>query len=210
MTQIDVASLDGADAYRLMTDVVVPRPIAWVTTVDEAGTVNLAPFSFFQGVCGSPPTIIVSVGRHKDRLYKDTGVNAVATGELVVNIVSDDLAEAMNVTCGEHPAGVDEMAIAGLTPVSSAHVRPPRVAEARVALECKLVQTVPVGRPPRDYLILIAEIVAFQIHDDLYRDGRVDPVALAPLGRLGGNRYRRGGEVFEMERPVISRTGETP
>ncbi len=210
MTQIDVASLDGADAYRLMTDVVVPRPIAWVTTVDEAGTVNLAPFSFFQGVCGSPPTIIVSVGRHRDGLHKDTGVNAMATGELVVNIVSDDLAEAMNVTCGEHPVGVDEMAIAGLLAAPSAHVRPPRVAEAGVALECKLVQTVPVGRPPRDYLILIAEIIAFQIRDDLYRDGRVDPVALAPLARLGGNRYRRGGEVFEMERPVISRTGEAP
>ena len=211
MQRFDVASLDGADAYRMMIEAIVPRPIAWVTTVDAAGTVNLAPYSFFQGVCGAPPTVVVSVGRHReDRLRKDTALNAIATGELVVNIVSDDLAEQMNVTCGEHAAGIDELALAGLTAVPSTHVAPPRVGEARIALECRLVQTVPVGVEPRDYLILIAEIVAFQVAAEVLRDGRIDPVALAPLARLGGDGYLRRGEVFRMTRPVVSRTEESP
>jgi flavin reductase (DIM6/NTAB) family NADH-FMN oxidoreductase RutF len=142
---LDASELPGRRAYRLLVDCVVPRPIAWVSTVDLAGTANLAPFSFFGAVGVEPPSVIVSIGRHRDGAIKDTGVNLRATGECVVNVVTDALAEAMNATAGAYPFGVDEMARAGLTPAPRRHVAPPRVAESPVALECRLTQELPIG-----------------------------------------------------------------
>jgi len=155
---IEPSDLPGRQAYRLLVDCVVPRPIAWVTTMDEQGRVNLAPFSFFQAVGADPPSIIVSIGRHRDGEFKDTGVNALATGELVVNVVTDELAEAIGRDGSEN-----------------------------------------------QYLVLVCEVVAFHVRDDIYDDGRIDPRLLHPLGRLGGNAYSHPGEVFEMERPPSTR-----
>ena len=204
---IEPSDLPGRQAYRLLVDCVVPRPIAWVTTMDEQGRVNLAPFSFFQAVGADPPSIIVSIGRHRDGEFKDTGVNALATGELVVNVVTDELAEAMNTTAGEHAFGVDEMKLAGLTTSPSRVVAPPRVAESPVSLECRVSQRVPIGRDggENQYLVLVCEVVAFHVRDDMYDDGRIDPRLLHPLGRLGGNAYSHPGEIFEMERPPSTR-----
>lgn len=204
---IEPSDLPGRQAYRLLVDCVVPRPIAWVTTMDEQGRVNLAPFSFFQAVGADPPSIIVSIGRHRDGEFKDTGVNALATGELVVNVVTDELAEAMNTTAGEHAFGVDEMKLAGLTTSPSRVVAPPRVAESPVSLECRVSRRVPIGRDggENQYLVLVCEVVAFHVRDDIYDDGRIDPRLLHPLGRLGGNAYSHPGEIFEMERPPSSR-----
>ncbi len=204
---IEPSDLPGRQAYRLLVDCVVPRPIAWVTTMDEQGRVNLAPFSFFQAVGADPPSIIVSIGRHRDGEFKDTGVNALATGELVANVVTDELAEAMNTTAGEHAFGVDEMKLAGLTTSPSRVVAPPRVAESPVSLECRVSQRVPIGRDggENQYLVLVCEVVAFHVRDDIYDDGRIDPRLLHPLGRLGGNAYSHPGEIFEMERPPSSR-----
>ena len=204
---IEPSDLPGRQAYRLLVDCVVPRPIAWVTTMDEQGRVTLAPFSFFQAVGADPPSIIVSIGRHRDGEFKDTGVNALATGELVVNVVTDELAEAMNTTAGEHAFGVDEMKLAGLTTSPSRVVAPPRVAESPVSLECRVSQRVPIGRDggENQYLVLVCEVVAFHVRDDIYDDGRIDPRLLHPLGRLGGNAYSHPGEIFEMERPPSSR-----
>jgi len=204
---IEPSDLPGRQAYRLLVDCVVPRPIAWVTTMDEQGRVNLAPFSFFQAVGADPPSIIVSIGRHRDGEFKDTGVNALATGELVVNVVTDELAEAMNTTAGEHAFGVDEMKLAGLTTSPSRVVAPPRVAESPVSLECRVSQRVPIGREGSEnqYLVLVCEVVAFHVRDDMYDDGRIDPRLLHPLGRLGGNAYSHPGEIFEMERPPSTR-----
>ena len=205
MTIVDAAELPGRRAYRLLVDCVVPRPIAWVSTIDAEGRVNLAPFSFFQAVGAEPPSVMVSIGRHRDGEYKDTGVNLRATGEAVVSIVTDDLAEAMNLTAGEHPFGVDEMQLAGLTPAPCRHVAPPRVAESPVALECRLSQEVQIGDTENAYFIAVLEVVAFHVRDDLYDDGRIDPRRLQPLSRLGGNAYAHPGEVFEMERPPSTR-----
>ncbi len=204
---IEPSDLPGRQAYRLLIDCVVPRPIAWVTTMDEQGRVNLAPFSFFQAVGADPPSIIVSIGKHRDGEFKDTGVNALATGELVVNVVTDELAEAMNTTAGEHPFGVSEMKLAGLTTSPSRIVAPPRVAESPVSLECRVSQRVPIGREggENQYLVLVCEIVAFHVRDEIYDDGRIDPRLLHPLGRLGGNAYSHPGEIFEMERPPSTR-----
>ena len=205
MTIVDASELPGRRAYRLLVDCVVPRPIAWVSTIDAAGRVNLAPFSFFQAVGAEPPSVIVSIGRHRDGAYKDTGVNLRATGEAVVNVVTDDLAEVMNLTAGEQPFGVDELALAGLTPAPCRHVAAPRVAESPVSLECRLTQEVQIGDTENAYFIAVLEVLAFHVRDDLYDDGRIDPRRLRPLGRLGGNAYAHPGEVFEMERPPSRR-----
>ena len=202
---VDAAELPGRRAYRLLVDCVVPRPIAWVSTVDADGVGNLAPFSFFQAVGAEPPSVIVSIGRHRDGAYKDTGVNLRATGEAVVNVVTDDLAEAMNLTAGEQPFGVDELALAGLTPAPCRHVAAPRVAESPVSLECRLAQEVQIGDTENAYFVAVLEVVAFHVRDDLYDDGRIDPRKLLPLSRLGGNAYAHPGEVFEMERPPSRR-----
>ena len=202
---VDAAELPGRRAYRLLVDCVVPRPIAWVSTVDADGVGNLAPFSFFQAVGAEPPSVIVSIGRHRDGAYKDTGVNLRATGEAVVNVVTDDLAAAMNLTAGEQPFGVDELALAGLTPAPCRHVAAPRVAESPVSLECRLTQEVQIGDTENAYFVAVLEVLAFHVRDDLYDDGRIDPRRLRPLGRLGGNAYAHPGEVFEMERPPSRR-----
>ena len=208
---INATELPGRKAYRLLVDCVVPRPIAWVSTVDGEGRVNLAPFSFFQAVGAEPPAVIVSIGRHRDGDYKDTGVNLLATGECVINIVTDELAEQMNTTAGEHPFGVDEMQLAGLSTAPSRHITPPRVAESPVSLECRLMHEVPIGPDGENrYLLVVLEILAFHVRDDLYDDGRIDPRQLHPLGRLGGNAYTHPGEVFEMERPPATRPHDKP
>jgi flavin reductase (DIM6/NTAB) family NADH-FMN oxidoreductase RutF len=203
---IDAKDLPGRRAYRLLVDCVVPRPIAWATTLNEDGTPNLAPFSFFQAVGAEPPTVIVSVGKHRDGAHKDTGVNALRTRELAISVVADTLAEAMNVTAGEYPAGVDEAAMAGMALEPSRHIAPPSVAESPVALECRLTQDVPIGPDGENrYLLLICEVLAFRVRDDLYDEGRIDPRLLKPLARLGGDAYSHPGEVFEMERPESTR-----
>ena len=199
---IATAGRDRHDSYRLLIGAVVPRPIAWVSTLDPAGRPNLAPFSFFQAVCPDPPTVIVSISRRPDEdQRKDTARNAVASGEFVVNIVSLELAEAMNLTAGDYPYGMSEFEVAGLSAAPSALVRTPRVAEAPIALECRLTQTLEVGRKPHDYLTLFGEVVSFYVRDDLYQDGRIDMARLQPLGRLAGNLYSKPGEIFEMIRP---------
>ncbi len=203
---IDANELPGRQAYRLLIDCVVPRPIAWISTIDAEGRVNLAPFSFFQAVGAEPPSVIVAIGRHRDGAYKDTGVNAIASGELVINVVTDELAEAMNITSGEHPFGIDEMRLAGLTTAPCRHVAPPRVAESPVSLECRVSQEVPIGPDGENrYLVLISEVVAFHVRDDIYENGRIDPALLHPLGRLGGSAFSHPGEIFKMERPPPTR-----
>jgi flavin reductase (DIM6/NTAB) family NADH-FMN oxidoreductase RutF len=183
--RIDVADLTDTAAYRLLTDSVVPRPVAWVSTLGPDGSRNLAPFSFFQAVGDAPPTVIVSVGRHDDGDRKDSAANAMAAGELVINIVSEDLLEQMNATSGDYPIGVDEFEIAGVTSAPCAHVA--------------------IGREPRDNVLLICEIVAYHVRDGLLRDGRIDPALLRPICRLGGTGFARLGEIINIARPRIPR-----
>jgi len=204
--RIDTADLTPLDGYRLMTSLVIPRPIAWVSTVDADGRANLAPFSFFQGVGGDPPTVIVSIARHPEGERKDSGANALASGELVINIVSEDLLDQMNATSSDVLPGVDEFELAGVTKAPSTYVTPPRVAEAPASFECRVTTTVPVCRPPNDYLLFVCEIVAFHVRDSLMVEGRVHPEDLRPLLRLGGSGYARMGEVLHRQRPQADRT----
>jgi flavin reductase (DIM6/NTAB) family NADH-FMN oxidoreductase RutF len=203
---LDPSTLPAQSVYKLLIGCVVPRPIAWVSTVDGAGINNLAPFSFFMGVCGDPPTIAFSSGP-RDGKKKDTVTNALYTGDFVVNVVDDAHAEQMNLTSGEYPPEVDEFALAGLTAAPSVKVRAPRVAEAPISMECRVGQVLTVGRGPHS--LVLGEIVHFHVRDDLYsrETGRIDMRRLQPVGRLAGNAYSHIHDIFEMKRPVDNYAG---
>lgn len=213
---IDPAGLPARETYQLMIDLVAPRPIAWVSSVGADGRSNLAPFSYYQGVCSRPPTIVLSISWRSDGTPKDTLRNILATQEFTVNHVRRDHAEAMNLTSGDYPPDVDEWdlvarsGVATLTPTPSMRVAPPRIAEANAALECRLVHAIPLGRgkgaSPSSTLV-VAEIAMFWLARTLVeRDERgrlrpLDPARLASVGRLGGMAYTETVETFSMRRP---------
>ncbi len=187
---------------RVLTGVVVPRPIAFVSTVSEDGIVNLAPFSFFNAVAYSPPTVVLGISRQADWKEKDTLSNIEATGEFVVNVVSDEIAAAMNATAAEFPADVDEFEISGLTPAPSEAVRAPRVAESPVNMECRLDQVVPIGDHETGNALVIGHIVLMHLRDDIIEGHRIDHDRLKPVGRLAGNMYCDTHDTYELVRPV--------
>jgi flavin reductase (DIM6/NTAB) family NADH-FMN oxidoreductase RutF len=200
--QLDPAGLAPRDAYQLLISVIVPRPIAFVSTVDVEGRTNLAPFSFWNGVTSHPPIVMVAVGRRKG-IAKDTGRNIAATGEFVVNVVDEALAEAMNLASGDYPPGVSEFDVTGLTPAPCGKVRAPRVEESPVSLECTLERIIPVGPPETGSDLVLGRVVLYHVRDDLYVDGRVDPARLHPVGRLGASGYCRVRDLFQMVRPKV-------
>jgi flavin reductase (DIM6/NTAB) family NADH-FMN oxidoreductase RutF len=175
--------------------------------VSVDGVNNVAPFSFFMGVCSDPPTIAFSAGpRGGDARagvagQKDTVRNLEATGDFVVNVVDDALAEQMNRTSGEYPPDVDEFVLAGLTAAPSVKVRAPRVFEAPISMECRVARMVHVGGGPHS--LVLGEIVHFHIRDGLYdgKAGRIDMHRLKPVGRLAGQMYTHVHDIFEMKRP---------
>jgi len=199
---IDPAQAQTSDVYGVMIRCIVPRPIAWVSTISPEGVANLAPFSFFTGVTSNPPTVCFAPGRRGGSgERKDTLRNVEDTGEFVVNMVSDDLAEKMNETAMDFPPEVDEFAEAGVTAVASAVVAAPRVAESPVSFECRRYDVVNVGpEGPGGGALVIGEIVMIHIDDRVLRDGKVDPELLRPLARLGGLEYAKLGERFAMKR----------
>jgi flavin reductase (DIM6/NTAB) family NADH-FMN oxidoreductase RutF len=189
--------------YKLMIGSIVPRPIAWVSTMDSSGQHNLAPFSFFSAVCSNPPSLLFCPGiRGTDGSTKDTLNNVRTTGEFVVNIVSEPLAEAMNLTAGEYPSEVDEFELARLTPAPSVKVRAPRVAESLIQYECILTQIVEVGDQTGGGSVVIGRIVYVHVHDEvMVGTDKIDIAKLQPIGRLAGNSYTRVSDVFDLVRP---------
>ena len=194
--------------YRVLTGVVVPRPIAFVSTVSTDGVVNLAPYSFFNAVAPDPPTIVFSSSRRAGSKAKDTLTNVVETGEFVVNVVVDDIAEAMNQTAAEFPADANEFEIAGLTEAPSVKVKAPRVAESPVNMECRLKQVVDLGADgEHGHGLVIGEIVLLHIRDELIDGHRINHQLLKPTGRLAGSMYCHTADIFEMVRPVYNPEG---
>lgn len=187
-----------SELYRLLLRTVLPRPIAWISTVSGEGVLNLAPFSFFTAVTSKPPTICFSPTRRPDGSKKDTLQNIEQTGEFVVNVVTEDVAQQMNETATDFPSDIDEFESAGLTPVPSQIVTPPRVKESPIHMECKLYKFVPVGE--RGGGLVIGEVVIFHIADDVLEDGKVAPGLLKPVGRLGGIDYAKTTDRFSMPR----------
>jgi len=199
--QLNPEELTNRDRYKLMIGAIVPRPIAWVSTIDAEGRPNLAPFSFFTAVCPDPMTLLFAPGwsglrgRMKDTLY-----NIRAVPEFVINITNEATAEAMNLTATEFEAGVDEFAWAGVTPEPSQTIRVPRVAEAPVAFECKLQQIVVVNEGPGGGVVVFGEVQSIFVRDDLYENGRIPTEKLQPIGRLAGPGYAHINDFFEMHR----------
>lgn len=199
---VDPSVSPKSDVYRLMIRSILPRPIAWVATISEDGVRNLAPFSFFTGVSSDPPTLCFAPGRRSvGGGKKDTLANVEASGEFVVNVVTESLAERMNESATDFPPGVDEFERAGVTPVPGERVRAPRVAESPVQMECRLVQTVDVGPDGAGgATLVIGEIVLFHVDDAVLTDGKVDPALLQAVGRMGGMDYTRTRDRFTMVR----------
>jgi flavin reductase (DIM6/NTAB) family NADH-FMN oxidoreductase RutF len=193
---VDPASLDAEESYKLMTGVVVPRPVAWVTSLSASGGVNLAPFSTFTFVSPKPPMLAFSVGR-KGSVYKDTAENILAAEEYVVHIADRPLIAAVHASAVEYPADVSETEMLGLATVPSLHVKPPRVAAAPIAMECRLRQVLEFG-DTRSKLI-VGEVIAFHFRDGLIKAGKIDTRALDPICRLAGPNYATLGEIVAMQ-----------
>jgi flavin reductase (DIM6/NTAB) family NADH-FMN oxidoreductase RutF len=198
----DPAVLGARETYRLMVALITPRPVAWVSTVAASGVVNLAPFSFYNGVSGSPPTLLFSAVNRRDGSPKDTVRNVLASGEFVVNVASFELRDAMNASAEEIPYEVSELERVGLHPVPSEKVKPPRVAECKAAFECVLHQIVKLGEGPLAANLVIGRIVLIHVADTvLDATGEVDARALDTIGRMGGEGYARTTDLFYMPRP---------
>jgi flavin reductase (DIM6/NTAB) family NADH-FMN oxidoreductase RutF len=200
--QIDPKDHPPQRIYQLMTSVIVPRPIAWVSTLSREGVLNLAPFSFFNGITSKPPLLSIAVSRRRG-LRKDTAHNASTTREFVVNVVTDPHLDRMVETSADHPPEVDEFALVGLTAIDSVVVKPPRVAEAPVQLECRTREIVEIS--PGIVDLVIGEVVMFHVSDELAVDDelRVSAAALRPIGRLGANEYTTLGDVKRVDRPKL-------
>lgn len=191
--ELDPLATDAREVYFVLSGLVVPRPIAWISTISGDGVANLAPHSYFTIAANHPPHIAFSSTGERDTLR-----NIRDTGELVVNVVSGALLERMNVTSAEVGPEVDEFALAGVTAEASSVVRPPRVAESPAALECRSVQIVPVAGAH----LVIAEVVRIQVSEAVWNGDRVDPALLDPVARLAGSTYATLGSLVRLPRPA--------
>lgn len=198
---IDPAATPSANIYKLLIGTVVPRPIAFVSTISPEGVLNLAPFSFFNAICAKPPVISFACGVREP--VKDTLANVRANGEFVANIVTEEIAERMNLTSGDYEAGIDEFQVSGLTPVPSELVRPPAVRESPVHMECKVMQIIDVSLEPLGGSLVLGQVVRFHIDRALFDNFRIDPESLRAIGRMGGAGYTRTRDRFEMIRPKV-------
>lgn len=192
MREIDPADLSDRKVYELLTMLVVPRPIAWVSTVAPDGTTNVAPHSYFNIVSNAPPVVHITSAGEKDTLR-----NIRSTGEFVVNIVSRDLLEQMNLTAANFPAQEDEFGWAELARTPSSVVAPPRVARARAALECTLRQVLEIGNGR----MMFGDVVRIHTAPDLWTDDEIPPERLDAVGRLGGSAYQMLDGVRRLDRP---------
>lgn len=193
-----VSDLEGVDGYKLATGLVVPRPIGWIGTLSGAGVPNLAPYSFFNAVSGLPPTFVFSPGRGS---RKDTLANVRDVGEFTINIVTEEVVEAMNATAATFDADVDEFTACGLTAVASTRIRPPMVGECKANIECVVTQIVDIGHPDHGNGLVIGEAVVFHVSEHLLSGTRIDQAELRAVGRHVGNTYSRSTDLFDLIRP---------
>jgi len=196
---LDPSAVSPGDLYRFMISVVVPRPIAFVSTVGRDGRFNVAPFSYYNAITNRPPLLGISINR-REGVPKDTLRNIEQTEEFVVNSVDEPLAAQMVLSSGEWPDDVDEFALTALTPVPSDLIKPPRVGESPVSLECRLHRLIELGST----FFVVGEILRAHVRDSVLTDGRVDIAKLRPLGRLGGDGYSVVRDVVHMPRPKVA------
>ena len=201
---INPATTPAQETYKLLIGGIVPRPIAFVSTVSPEGGRNLAPFSFFTVASVHPPVLCFTpLLRGAGGGAKDTLHNVEATGEFVVNIVSEELAEDMNATSGDYQSDVDEFAVSQLTPVASETVKPARVGESHVHFECKLLQVIRFGTQPLSGGLVLGEVLRMHVDEAVLTAGRIDPDKLRAIGRMGGPTYTRTLDRFDLQRPQV-------
>ncbi|HUZ62447.1 MAG TPA: flavin reductase family protein [Acetobacteraceae bacterium] len=197
----DFTTLSAPDRYKLLTSTVVPRPIAWVVSQDLRGRLNAAPFSFFNVFANDPPVVCIGIGGRQPGEAKDTASNIRSTGEFVVNLVSASTVQQMNVTAIEFEAGIDELAEAGLTALPSTKVKPPRIAQSPVAMECERLATIELGN---DRALVLGKVLAMHVHDEAVLDPAkcyIDTPKLGLVGRMHGRGwYARTTDLFDMPR----------
>jgi flavin reductase (DIM6/NTAB) family NADH-FMN oxidoreductase RutF len=202
MVRIDPTQQSKLENYKILIGSVLPRPIAFVTSVNGDGVVNAAPFSFFTVVSTDPPMVGISVMRKPGGIRKDTAANIAGSGEFVVHVVDRDNVAMVNETSVEFPPGMSEAEEVGFRLVQSDIVKVPGLMESKIRMECRLHRILPLGgtsdAPNVDFII--GEVVRFHIADELYRDGKIDTVLLDPVGRLAGTAYGTLGEMFSMPR----------
>ncbi len=199
---VDFTALPARNAYQWMTSTILPRPIAWVSTVSPEGTTNLAPFSFFQGVTASPPTLMFVPANNRDGRKKDTVRNIELVPEFVVNLVTFALSSKMNETASNLPYGESEIAAFGVETVPSGRVRPPRIAASPVSFECSLDRIVNIGSGPLAANVVFGRILVAHVKDEvLGTDGLPDSAKLDLVGRLGHEAYSLTRETFSLKRP---------
>lgn len=199
--QFNPDELDQKAIYKLLTGAIIPRPIGWISSVSENGTLNLAPFSFFNAVGDDPPHIMFSTSRSGNK-NKDTLNNVLTTKQFVVNMVTEELAEQMNMTSQSIPAEESEFDLSGITPIPSIKIRPPRVKESPITMECELVHHYELENHKHGgATIIIGKIVMFHINEAvLLEDHKINIDTYRPVSRLAGSNYARLGEIFSIKR----------
>lgn len=211
MTTVQPGTLTPEQTYKLLCGVVVPRPIAWITTRSPAGTLNLAPFSCFTFVSNAPPMVGINIGR-KSGERKDTGRNIHDAGEFVVHVPDESMIEPVHLSAVEHPPGDSEVGLLGLETLASQHVGVPRLAAPAVAMECRLHSVTAYGSTGAEFVV--GEVLAFHVRDGLLDDNKIDTRALAPIARVGGPVYAGLGEMTQMapiaQTPKTVLTAEGP
>ncbi|MFJ7728623.1 flavin reductase family protein [Neobacillus sp. NPDC097160] len=201
MLSIDPASLSERENYKFLIGSIIPRPIAFVTTISKDGVLNGAPFSYFNIVSSNPPMISLSIQRSGGR-HKDTARNIIESKQFVVHIVDEQNVEKINKTAASLSPDQSEIELANLTPVESVKISVPGVKEAKIRMECSLEHSLELGGPETPGCdMIIGKVVQFHIESDIYENGRIDPMGLTAVSRLAGNYYAKIGEIFEIERP---------
>jgi len=200
LISIDPTKNSERDNYKLLIGTIIPRPIAFVTTQSEEGIVNGAPFSYFNIVSSNPPMVSLAIQRPNEDL-KDTARNIYGNQQFVVHIVDDKNVEKINETAASLPATESEIELANLSLVQSEDISVPGVKEAKVRMECRLVQAIPLGGDGPGSDLFIGEVVRFHIDEEIYEDGRIDPRGLNAVSRLAGSSYAAIGDIFSIDRP---------
>lgn len=202
MLHIEPTTLTERENYKLLIGSIIPRPIAFITTISEDGIVNAAPFSFFNIVSSNPAMLSVSIQR-KNGNMKDTARNAQVKKQFVIHIVDESTVAEINKTAANVPSDESEIDLTSLTLVNSTVVDVPAVAECKVRFECELVQAIELGENGQVGCdLVIGRVVAYHIAEEIYEDGKINPDKLQAISRLAGNDYAKIGEIFTMERPV--------
>lgn len=200
---LDPLSLPVRERYLLLISTILPRPIAWVSTISPEGVPNLAPFSFFTGIAANPMSLCFAPVNDRNGKKKDTLVNVEATGQFVVNLVGEHSAERMNQTSAAYPYGVSEFEKAGVTALPSLKVRPPRVQESLVSMECELIQVVTLAEGALGGNLVIGKVLHFHCEDSVWNGGKPRHQDLKNIGRMEGAWYARTSDAFELPRPEI-------